>query len=227
MEFMFDTANIQDIKHYSQFYPIKGVTSNPSIIKSVGKIDFFNHFKEIRNIIGMDKSLHIQVISQSYEGIMEEAEAILNNIDKNVFIKVPVTENGLKAIRSLKARNISVTATTIYTKIQGLLAIESGADFIAPYFNRMESMDINSREVISTFAQIIEKHNYKTKILAASFKNINQVCTAFECGAHSVTLQPSLLNDALNMSAIKSAIDNFTTDWENIFGKGVTISNLK
>ncbi|QCX33106.1 fructose-6-phosphate aldolase [Caloramator sp. E03] len=227
MEFMFDTANIKDIKYFSQYYPITGVTSNPSIIKSVGKIDFFNHFKEIRNIIGIDKSLHIQVISQSYEGIMEEAEAILSNIDENVFIKVPVTENGLKAIRTLKARNISVTATTIYTKIQGLLAIESGADFIAPYFNRMESMDINPREVISAFAQIIEKHNYKTRILAASFKNISQVCTAFECGAHSVTLQPSLLNDALNMPAIKKAIDNFNDDWESIFGKGVTISNLK
>lgn len=223
---MFDTINIEDIKHYSEFFPITGITSNPSIIKLEGKINFFNHFKEIRKVIGMDKSLHIQVIAEDYAGIMAEAEAILKNVDDKVFIKVPVTEQGLKAIRALKAKGINVTATAIYTKVQGLLAMEAGADFIAPYFNRMENMDIDPVEVITTFAQMIEEYQYSTKILAASFKNMKQVNTAFECGAQTATLQPALLHDAFKMPAIKKAVKDFAVDWETVFGKGVSIVDL-
>jgi TalC/MipB family fructose-6-phosphate aldolase len=226
MKYLFDTANIEDIKYYSQFFPIAGVTTNPSIIKLVGKIDFFNHFKEIRKVIGLGKSLHIQVLARDYEGIVAEAEAIINNVDDQVFIKIPVTEQGLQAIRALKKTGIGVTATAIYTKIQGLLAIAAGADYIAPYFNRMENMDINPREVIATFAQLIERDHYATQILAASFKNMGQVTTALEYGAHTVTLPPALLHDALQMPAIIKAVDDFAADWESVFGKEISIVDL-
>jgi len=226
MEYMFDTINIEDIKHYSEFYPITGITSNPSIIKLEGKINYFKHFKQIREIIGMDKSLHIQVVAEDFEGIMSEANAILKNVDKNVFIKVPVTEEGLKAIRALKKKGIGVTATAIYTKVQGLLAMEAGADFIAPYFNRMENIDIDPIEIITTFARMIKEYHYPTKILAASFKNMRQVNAAFECGAQTATVKPELLNAALKMPVIKKAVEDFTTDWENVFGKGVSIVDL-
>jgi len=227
MEYMFDTVNIEDIKHYGEFFPITGITSNPSIIKLEGKIDFFNHFKEIRKVIGMDKSLHIQVIAEDYAGIIAEAEAIIKNVDDKVFIKVPVTEQGLKAIRALKAKGIGVTATAIYTKVQGLLAMEAGADFIAPYFNRMENMDINAKDVITTFAEMIKEYHYPTKILAASFKNMNQVNAAFKCGAQTATIPPALLHDAFKMAAIKKAVDDFATDWETVFGKNVSIVDFE
>jgi len=226
MEYMFDTVNIEDIRHYSEFFKIIGITSNPSIIKLEGKINFFKHFKEIRKIIGNDKSLHIQVIAEDYEGIMAEADAIIKNVDDKVFIKVPVTQQGLKAIRALKAKGIGVTATAIYTKVQGLLAMEAGADFIAPYYNRMENMDIDPKEVIITFAQMIKEYHYSTIILAASFKNMGQVNTAFECGAQTATIQPVLLHNALKMPVIKKAVEDFADDWETIFGKGVSIVDL-
>ncbi|PRR83894.1 fructose-6-phosphate aldolase [Clostridium vincentii] len=223
MEYMLDTVNIEDIRKYNEYFHITGVTSNPSIIKATGKIDFFNHFKEIRKIIGLDKSLHIQVIAENYEGIMSEAKVILENVDKNVFIKVPVTQEGLKAIRALKKLNIGVTATAIYTKAQGFLAMEAGADFIAPYFNRMENMDIDPREVITAFADIIDRDGYKTKILAASFKNMGQVNDAFLCGAQTATMAPEILETALKMPAIKKAVDDFGIDWKVIFGdKSIT-----
>jgi TalC/MipB family fructose-6-phosphate aldolase len=223
MEYMLDTANINDIKKYNEFFPITGITSNPSIIKLEGKIDFFNHFKEIREIIGLEKSLHIQVIAEDYKGIMEEANIILENVDKAVYIKIPVTAEGLKAIKALKVQGIGVTATAIYTKAQGFLAMEAGADFIAPYFNRMENMDIDPREVITAFAEMIDKYEYKTKILAASFKNMGQVNDAFLCGAQTATMAVSILNDALKMPAIKKAVDDFSLDWKGIFGdKSIT-----
>lgn len=226
MKFLFDTANIEDIRRYSELFPIAGITSNPSIIKKEGKIDFFNHFKEIREIIGRDKDLHIQILAEDAEGILKETETILENVDDKVCIKVPVTEQGLKGIRTLKARGISVTATAIYTKIQGLLAIEAGADFIAPYFNRMENMDINPREVITTFANMISEYNYSTKILAASFKNIGQVNDAFAYGAQMATVSPDLLHDAFKMPAIQKAVDDFAADWKNVFGENVSICDL-
>lgn len=225
MEYMFDTANIEEIKKYNEIFPITGVTSNPSIIKKEGKVDFFNHFRQIREIIGMDKTLHMQVISQNCEGMLKEAEAILKNVDNKVCIKIPVTEEGLKAIRILKNKGVSVTATAIYTKVQGLLAMEAGADFIAPYFNRMENMDINPREVITTFAEMINEYGYSTKILAASFKNISQVNDAFVCGAQTATLAPELLHDAFKMPAIQKAVDDFEADWKSIYGD-VSITDL-
>ena len=95
MEIMFDTVNISDIKKYGEIFPYTGVTSNPSIIKAEGKIDFFNHFKEIREIIGFDKTLHVQVTATKADLIIKEAEKIVKNIDKAVYIKIPVTEEGL------------------------------------------------------------------------------------------------------------------------------------
>lgn len=226
MKFLFDTANIEDIRRYSEFFPIAGITSNPSIIKKEGKIDFFNHFKEIREIIGKDKDLHIQILAEDAEGILKETETILENVDDKVCIKVPVTEQGLKGIKTLKAKGVSVTATAIYTKIQGLLAIESGADFIAPYFNRMENMDINPREVVATFANAISQYNYSTKILAASFKNIGQVNDAFAAGAQMVTVSPDLLHDAFKMPSIQKAVDDFAADWKSVFGENISICDL-
>ena len=226
MEYLFDTANIEAIKKYSEIFPITGITSNPSIIKLEGKIDFFQHFREIRQIIGMEKTLHIQVLAQDAEGMIAEANAILANIDDKVFIKIPTTPQGLKAMRLLKNKGVGITATAIYTKMQGLLAMEAGADFIAPYFNRMQNLDINPCEVITTFAQMIAEYNYSTKILAASFKNMSQVNTAFECGAQTVTLSPELLVDAFKMPSIQKAVDDFAADWEKTFGN-ISIADLK
>lgn len=226
MEYLFDTANIEDIKNYSEMIPITGVTSNPSIIKSEGKIDFFPHFRKIREIIGMDKTLHIQVLAQDCEGIIKDAKAILEQVDRSVFIKIPVTEEGLKAIRILKAKGVSITATAIYTQMQGFLAMEAGADYIAPYFNRMENLNINPREVIRGFAQMIKEYGYQTKILAASFKNMGQVNDAFLCGAQTATMSPDILKDAFKMPSIQKAVDDFQGDWDKVFGEGVSITDL-
>ncbi|WP_238915868.1 fructose-6-phosphate aldolase [Clostridium sp. YIM B02555] len=225
MEYMLDTANIEMIKMGVEIFPIAGVTSNPSIIKKEGKIDFFNHFRKIREIIGIEKTLHIQVVAEDCEGILKEAKAILENIDNKVCIKIPVNAEGLKAIKVLKAQGVPITATAIYTTAQGLLAMEAGADFIAPYFNRMENMNINPREVIKALADMIEKYNYSTKILAASFKNIGQVNDSFAAGAQTATMAPEILLDALKMPAIEKAVDDFSKDWEAVFGK-VSIADL-
>lgn len=226
MEFMLDTANLEEIKKYEKIIPLAGVTSNPSIIKKEGKIDFFNHMKQIREIIGPEKSLHVQVVATDFDGIMADAQTILEKIDTNVFIKVPVNEEGLKAIKALKEKNIRVTATAIYTKFQAYLAIAAGADYIAPYFNRMENLNIDPREAVSGMAEMIKRTDSHTKILAASFKNVGQVTAAFENGAQAATMGVDIIQQALAMPSIGKAVADFTSDWESIYNEGTKIADL-
>ena len=237
MEFLFDTANIDDIKKYGEIFPYTGVTSNPSILKAEGKIDFFAHFRKIRAIIGPHRTLHIQTIATDSETIIKEAIAIIEKIDKDIFIKIPTTQEGLKAIKALKAMNIpkdtntpkaqgiNITATAIFTKLQGLMAIAAGADCIAPYYNRMENLDIYADHTIANLSQVINSKKLPSKILAASFKNIAQVNNAIAAGAHAVTVQPALLNDGITLPAVADVVDNFTRDWQSVHGK-VSILDL-
>ncbi len=227
MEFLLDTANIEDIKKYNAILPLAGVTSNPSIIKKEGEIDFFQHMKEIRSIIGRERSLHIQVVAQDYEGMLKDAETILQNVDKDVYVKIPTNAEGLKVMQALKKQGVNITATAIYTKFQAYLAIATGADYIAPYFNRMENLNIDPREAITAMAEEIERINSSTKILAASFKNVSQVNAAVECGAHAATLGTDIVENALSMPSVQKAVDDFTRDWESIYGEGTNIFDLK
>lgn len=224
MEFLFDTANLEDIRKYIEIYPVTGITSNPSILKAEGEIDFFTHMRAIRQLIG-ERMLHIQVTAQDCEGMIKDARAILKNVDDRIFIKIPTTEEGLKAMRILKAQGAGVTATAIYTKIQGFMAIACGVDFIAPYYNRMENLDIDSCETIASFRRMIDENGAETKILAASFKNIAQVNQALLAGAHTATLAPGLLHEAFGGAAIQKAVEDFHNDWVKIHGNSM-ISDL-
>lgn len=225
MELLFDTANIEETKKYSQYYPITGITSNPSILKAEGKIKFFGHLRAIRSMIGMDKTLHVQILETTAEGMLKEADAILKNVDDQVYIKIPTTEEGLKAMMALKARGVGVTATAIYTKIQGFAAIMAGADFIAPYCNRMENLDVDFEDCIAAYRQMIDDNDSGCKILAASFKNIAQVNKAFLAGAQTATVQPSMLHACFGMAAVDKAVADFQTDWESVQG-AVSITDL-
>ena len=225
MKYLFDTVNLEEIRSAMEIIPIAGVTSNPSIIKKAGKIDFFPHMKALREIIGMERSLHIQVTVNDAEGMLREAAAIRERIDDKVYIKVPVNEEGLKAIRALKRDGFSVTATAIYNKVQAFTALEAGADMLAMYYNRMENADIDPMDAISSVAMMIERYGYPAEILGASFKNIGQVNRAFEAGAQAVTVQPSILLDGLRAPAIRKAVDDFSADWQWNFGEK-TIADL-
>ena len=226
MEYLFDTANLEQIETFGKFIPITGVTSNPSIVKKEGKIDFFAHMKKIRELIGMERTLHIQVTGQDFTSMMADADAILEKVDDRVYIKVPVTLPGLQVIRALKERNVHVTATAIYTEMQGFLAMEAGADYIAPYYNRMENSGIDPRKVITSFAQMIKTYGYSTKILAASFKNMGQVNKAFLAGAQTATMGVDIIQGAFDNAMIQKAVDDFAQDWTSVFGPCL-ISQMK
>lgn len=226
VEFMLDTVDLSLIEKYSKIIKLSGVTSNPSIIKREGKIDFFNHLRKIRKIIGQTAKLHVQVTGRSTADMITDAHRILAEIDNDVYIKVPTNEAGLAAIKQLKNEGIHITATAIYSELQGFLAVAAGADYLAPYYNRMLNMNIDAAYVIRALNHEISQERSATKILAASFHNCQQVNEAIESGADAVTIGPDLLKTALTNPAINAAIKDFTDDWESIYGKDSIITKL-
>ena len=218
MEILFDTANLDAIETMTPIYPVAGVTTNPTIIKAEGRIDFYPHFRRIRSIIGRERTLHVQVLARDADGIIADAHRLLDQIDENVYVKIPTNEQGIKAMAALKREGVRVTATAIYSKTQGILAIAAGADYIAPYFNRMESLDIDTSATIKSLAKFIDRHGASCKIMAASFKNVAQVSAAFEAGAAAVTLPPALLRASLAAPDVTQAVNAFAEDWYDTFG---------
>ncbi|KXT77473.1 fructose-6-phosphate aldolase [Streptococcus sp. DD13] len=223
MGYMLDTANLEKIKICQAIFPLVGVTTNPSIFKMEGKLDVFEHLRAIRQVIGKTQSLHVQVVSTEASKMVEEAENILSQVDEEVYIKVPVTIEGLKAIKLLKEKGVHVTATAIYSEAQAYLAIDAGVEYIAPYFNRMESLNIDVPLLLTHIAAYIEKTGALTRILGASFKNIHQVNQTLSLVGHDVTVDPTLLLDVLSTASIKKAVSDFQVDWESVYGAGQTL----
>ena len=219
MEFMIDSLNIAEIKKWAQILPLAGITSNPTIAKKEGAIDFFAQVKTVRQIIGLTPSIHVQVVASDYEGIIADAHKLKEQLGGNLYIKVPVTIAGLKAIKQLKQEGFQITATAIYTSLQGLLALEAGADYLAPYYNRMENLNTNPLEVIDQLALAIERKHSQAKILAASFKNVGQVTSALARGAQAVTASPAIYEAGFANPAIAKAVADFANDWQATQGR--------
>lgn len=218
MEYLFDTTNLADIERFGSCFPYTGVTSNPTILKRDGQQDVLETFRAIRQVIGPDRSLHLQVVARQRDDMLKEADTLLNLVDPTVSIKVPTTEEGLAAMQVLKRQGVTVTATAVYTKVQGFMAIAAGVDWIAPYYNRVANLDVNARDLIGAMAQMIDQHGSSAKILAASFTSIAQVNAALMAGAHAVTVPPRLLHDAYSSATLAKAVDDFADDWRDVVG---------
>ncbi len=218
MELMLDTANLEQIEKGLATYPISGVTSNPSIIKAEGKVDFFNHMHKIRELIGDERSLHVQVIAHDCDTILKEADKILSILGPKTFIKIPVTEDGLRAIKILAARGVNVTATAIYTTMQGILAMLAGARYLAVYYNRMLNIDIDAAKVIKELSSLLWANGTSCQVLAASFKNLKEITTAYANGASCCTIPYDLLETGMHMPSITKAVHDFSANWEEVYG---------
>ena len=225
MKYLIDSANLDEIRALSEYLPIAGVTSNPSIVKKEGSVPFFAHMRAIRSIIGNLRPLHIQVTATDYDGMMRDAEAVFRHVDEKVFIKVPVDFEGVKVIKALRRQGANVTATAVYGMDQAFMALEAGADCIAPYYNRMEALGVDAASVIGNIAGIIAHYGYETEILAASFKQPAQIDRAILAGAHSVTVAPDVLRGIFAKQVVADAVQAFSDDWTGLYG-GKTLAEL-
>lgn len=217
MQFIIDTAQLKAIARCAEFYPIDGVTTNPTII-SREHTDFLKLIKEIRSIIGPEKMLHIQTTADTSDAIVEEGKRLQETVGGNFYLKVPISPEGLKATMKLKQIGLNVTMTAIFTQQQALIAAKAGADYVAPYVNRLDSIVSDGVRVVEEIVELFCMHDIQTKVLAASFKNVEQVHKVALAGGHAVTINPELFEQLVYHPLTLYAIDDFTKDWEAVYG---------
>ena len=217
MKYLMDGGNLEDIKYCNEFYPLAGVTTNPTLV-SKEKTEFWPLMHSIREIIGPDKMLHIQTVQTTTEKIIEEAELLRDKIGGNLYIKVPISEEGLKATMQLKKRGFGVTVTAIFTPAQALLAATAGADFVAPYANRLDNIVVDGTKVVEDIMQQFKLYNLNCQVLAASFKNVEQVHKCALCGCSAVTISANLFKHIISHPMTDAAIAGFETDWKEQYG---------
>lgn len=222
MKLLVDDASIDKIKEIYDKYPMDGVTTNPSILAK-GDKNPYAVLKEIRAFIGNKAELHVQVISDTAEKMVEEGHKIAEILGMNTYIKIPTIQEGLKAMRILSSEGYHVTATTIYTPIQAFLAAKAGADYAAPYLNRIDNLGADGVMVTKKIQDIYNRSDLKTKILAASFKNTLQVQELCEYGVGAATLTPDVIDNLIKNASVTSALDVFTQDFEKLCGEGKTM----
>ncbi len=224
MKFIIDDANIEAIKRIYEYYPVDGVTTNPSILAK-SKRPPFEVLKEIRAFIGKEAELHVQAVALEAQGMVEDAYAIIKELGDTTYVKIPSIPEGFKAMKELKKEGIRITATAIYTPMQAYLAAKCGADYAAPYINRIDNMGYNGIQTAKNIHDIFKNNDLKTQVLAASFKNSQQVLELCEYGIGASTISPDVIDALVKNAAITSAVDDFIKDFEELTGKGKTMSN--
>lgn len=222
MKLIIDHANPARIKELYSCFPVSGVTTNPSILAKEKRAPY-EVLLEIRSFIGPQAQLHVQVIGQTADQILKEAEIISERLGQNTLVKVPVTLEGLKAIKRLSAKGIPVTATAIYTQIQAYLAGEAGADYAAPYVNRIDNLGSDGIQTAKDIHDIFQKNGMKTQVLAASFKNTQQVLELAKYGIGACTVAPDVMEGFLRLASVTEAVTQFQTEFEALCGPGKTM----
>lgn len=218
MEFILDTADLEAVKQLDELLTIEGVTTNPSIITKSGKTPE-QVIKEFVEYLRPEQKFFVQVVSTDYEQMLEEARYICSLRPKNTYVKIPVTHNGYKAIKQLKSEGLGVLATAIYSADEAFLAAMNGADYLAPYVNRMCNYGDGIGQVLDLL-QMLETQGFEnTKVIAASFKNIEQVHTLIAAGIQSVTVPPEVVFTMIDHPGTKIAVDEFSAAWHEAYGR--------
>ena len=217
MKYLIDTGNLEAIKHINEFYPIDGVTTNPTLV-SKEKTDFWKLIKGIRKVIGEGKALHVQTVQTKAEKMVEEAKLIKDTVGGKLYIKIPIGEEGLKATMELKKLGIGVTMTAIFTPQQALIAAKAGASFVAPYVNRLDNILGDGVRVVEDIVTIFDNYGLNCEVLSASFKNCQQIHECALCGCHAATISPDLFKAAISHPMTDAGVAGFMNDWETVYG---------
>ena len=215
MKLFIDTANVADIKMANDMGIICGVTTNPSLIAKEGR-DFNEVIKGITSIV--DGPISGEVISLDADGMIKEGREIAK-IHKNMVVKIPMTEEGLKAVKVLSKENIKTNVTLIFTPAQALLAARAGASYVSPFLGRLDDIATNSLELIKTIVDIFKIHDITTEIITASIRSPLHVVDAARAGAHIATVPANVIKAMLKHPLTDSGIERFMKDWNDAFNK--------
>lgn len=216
MELFLDTADAKAVAELSEVLTVSGVTTNPTIITKSGKTPD-EVFAEMNAVLAPEQKMFMQVVSTDFDGMLAEARHICG-LRPNMFVKIPVTPTGLKAIKAAKAEGLGVLATAIYSADEAFFAAMNGADYLAPYLNRMCNLGDGIQQV-SDLLEMLAIHGLDSKVCAASFKNGLQVHELIRLGAQSVTVPPAVVWGMVKNPNTQIAVDEFSDAWRERFGR--------
>ena len=212
MKLFIDTANVEEIKKANEMGVICGVTTNPSLIAKEGRV-FKEVVKEITEIV--DGPISAEVISLEADKMVEEAMELVK-IHKNIVIKIPMTEEGLKAVSVLSKKGIKTNVTLIFSSTQALLAARSGASYVSPFVGRLDDIEHDGISLIRDIAEIFKIHGIETEIIAASIRNGMHVNNAALAGADIATVPYNVIVGMIKHPLTDSGIEKFLKDWEGV-----------
>lgn len=218
MKLFLDTAKIEEIREANEFGVICGVTTNPSLIAKEGR-DFAEVVKEICNIVDGPISGEVKASTTDAKGMIEEGRAIAA-IHPNMVVKIPMTGEGLKAVKVLSKEGIKTNVTLVFSVAQALLAAKAGATFVSPFMGRLDDVGVPGIELIESISAVFSSYeDITTEIIAASIRNPIHIVDSAMAGADIATLPYSVLTAMLKHPLTDIGIEKFRQDYEKVFGK--------
>jgi|SRR5690625_610876 len=210
MKFFIDTANIDEIRAANELGILAGVTTNPSLVAKEG-VSFHDRLREITAEV-TNKSVSAEVISEEAEGMIAEGKE-LAAIAPNITVKIPMTLEGLKAVKALSDQEIETNVTLIFNANQALLAARAGATYVSPFLGRLDDIGHNGMELVATISDIFSRFDIPTQIIAASIRHPLHVTEAALNGAHIATIPYSVLDQLVKHPLTDKGIEQFLSDW--------------
>ena len=209
MKFFLDTANVDEIKRINELGLVDGVTTNPTIIAKEGR-DFEEVIKEICSLV--DGTVSAEVTGSQAEEMIAEAE-VLAKWARNVVVKIPMTEQGLKAVNTLSKKGIKTNVTLVFTVAQGLMAAKAGATYISPFLGRLDDIGTDSMALIKNLRKVLDNYGYKAEIISASVRGLEHVEKVAELGADIATIPGNLFPKLWSHPLTDKGIEQFEKDW--------------
>ena len=215
MKLFLDTANVDEIRKAADWGILDGVTTNPSLVAKEGR-----NFKEVlREIIAIvDGPISAEVVSVKAEQMVQEGKD-LAKLHSNIYVKVPMTTEGLKATRRLSSEGIRVNMTLVFSPLQALLAAKVGATYVSPFIGRLDDMGQTGMEIIEEILAIYRNYDFKTEVLVASVRHPIHVKEAAMLGAHICTMPFSVMEKLPQHALTDTGLAKFLKDWEKVAHK--------
>ncbi|OGW12044.1 MAG: fructose-6-phosphate aldolase [Nitrospinae bacterium RIFCSPLOWO2_12_39_16] len=212
MKFFIDTADINEIKAALEIGIIDGVTTNPSLIAKTGK-DFKTVVDEICAVV--DGPISVEAISMDAEGLIKEARE-LSKVNKNIVVKIPMTEEGLKAVKKVNQEGIHTNVTLVFSPTQAILAAKAGATYISPFVGRLDDISHIGMDIVGQIVTIYDNYDFSTEVIVASIRNPLHVVEAALLGADISTIPFNVIKQLVKHPLTDIGIEKFLSDWKKV-----------
>lgn len=215
MKFFLDTANLEDIKHYASWGIVDGVTTNPSLIAKEG-VNLETRIKEIAEVV--NGPISSEVVATDMRGMVEEGRKYAK-WGKNIYVKLPTTEEGIKALHVLAKEGVKVNMTLVFNAGQALVVAKAGAKLVSPFIGRLDDIAEDGMKLIEEIVQIYNNYDFDTEVLVASVRHPRHVIDSARLGADVCTMPADILNKLIRHPLTDIGLKKFLEDWEKVKDK--------